>query len=748
MNLTPRITIAAIVTTLAGASAQCPRAWAPGDGIQGLNSPALAMTTWDPDGPGPLPEFLVAGGNFSLAGSTPVRGLAVWNGSEWSDLSGFAPGIGGFDGSVDSLAVFHGDLYAAGSFTHADGSPANGIARWNGNKWESLGAGVNGDIHAILVFNDRLIVGGYLFQAGDVLVPNVAAWNGSSWESVGEPGISNGPVLALAAFNGELIAGGRFTRLGTQPIAHLAAWNGTTWREHFGGTDGEVDSLAVQQGKVVIAGRFAHAGDQEVQSPARWNGTAWETLVDPGFLPAPGSSSLWLQGDDLYAQTYRGLSRYDGAQWHAVDENSQFQPECVATYHNMMVASGLFLGTYSGTDTAPDPVVCIGAWDGTRWNALGAGWDGKVLSIIEHDGELFAGGRFGTAGGVPARNVAVLRDGRWTALGDGPGAPVSSLRFFRGELLAGTSNGPHVSLGSLARWDGYAWTALASAGEHAAPLSAVSDMLEWHDDLFVATPEWSSDYRGLARWDGAKWHSFDDMIDGYATCLCEYQGSVLACGYLQSVTHGAGPVFRWDGFSWTPVGDNISTPVTQLVVHEGYLFARGTRWMTVDGEWDVSIARFDGSKWIPVWRRDWEFDIEGPLVSLPDGLYAYGSRRTNDGIYHSILRFDGERWTAVTQAFREGDGIRASISSFLKQGDDLLVAGSLASTGATVAANILRLSCTCPADANRDSFVNGEDADLFLGWFDAGEDRADINADGFVNGADFDEFVAAFEAGC
>jgi len=54
----------------------------------------------------------------------------------------------------------------------------------------------------------------------------------------------------------------------------------------------------------------------------------------------------------------------------------------------------------------------------------------------------------------------------------------------------------------------------------------------------------------------------------------------------------------------------------------------------------------------------------------------------------------------------------------------------------------------CKADLNKDCFVNGDDFDAYVAFFEAGEIGADYNEDGFVNGDDFDAFVKDFESGC
>jgi hypothetical protein len=58
------------------------------------------------------------------------------------------------------------------------------------------------------------------------------------------------------------------------------------------------------------------------------------------------------------------------------------------------------------------------------------------------------------------------------------------------------------------------------------------------------------------------------------------------------------------------------------------------------------------------------------------------------------------------------------------------------------------ISTSCPADFNGDGFITGEDFDLFVQAFEAGDMRSDFNGDGFLTGEDFDQFVRAFEAGC
>src|SRR5215471_20833671 len=104
--------------------AQCQPQWLPADGLPGVNGTVYASTLWDPDGPGPEPPLLVIGGSFLYAGGSLATNVAFWNGTSWAPLGS---GLGGQGISSDySLAVFQGDLIAAGSFSLTGGSPVPG----------------------------------------------------------------------------------------------------------------------------------------------------------------------------------------------------------------------------------------------------------------------------------------------------------------------------------------------------------------------------------------------------------------------------------------------------------------------------------------------------------------------------------------------------------------------------------------------------------------------------------------------
>ncbi|MEQ9095359.1 MAG: GC-type dockerin domain-anchored protein [Phycisphaerales bacterium] len=246
-----------------------------GGGIEGR---VLALQVVDlGDGP-----RLVAGGLFDRAGGVDAASVAAWDGATWSALGG---GIGGgTPGAVEALAVFDdGDgpaLYAAGDFLRAGGDPLPYIARWDGRRWSGLGEGLSGfraAVYDLAVHDDgsgpALFAGGRFTMAGGVFTGSIARWDGDRWAAVGAG--MNDAVRALASTPSGLIAAGQFSRIGGEAFVNIARWDGIAWRTLGEGVNGTV--LAVHPGagppgraEAYAGGDFTLAGSTSARSVARW----------------------------------------------------------------------------------------------------------------------------------------------------------------------------------------------------------------------------------------------------------------------------------------------------------------------------------------------------------------------------------------------------------------------------------------------------------------------------------------------
>lgn len=86
----------------------------------------------------------------------------------------------------------------------------------------------------------------------------------------------------------------------------------------------------------------------------------------------------------------------------------------------------------------------IALWDGSGWQALGAGLDGPVRAVAVVGDHIYAGGEFTTAGGVPAARLARWDGGAWSAVGGGVTHPEAE---YDCAVLALASDGARLYVG-------------------------------------------------------------------------------------------------------------------------------------------------------------------------------------------------------------------------------------------------------------------------------------------------------------
>jgi hypothetical protein len=263
---------------------------------------------------------LVAGGSFQIAGGTLASRVARWDGSTWTALGS------GVSGPVNALVTWNGALYAGGAFTTAGGVTVNGIARWDGSTWTGLGTGMSGEsspgsgmqVLALAVHDGALYAAGSFDHAGGVPALGVARWDGSNWAPLGS-GIS-GTLYALADYGGSLIVGGRFTSAGGTPANHIARWDGTVWNAMGSGMNGyepAVLTLMVWNEDLYAGGEFGDAGGVQALDIARWNGVSWSAVGAGlnGWVTGIGSYGGALVATGSFISPGGNIARWNGSSW-------------------------------------------------------------------------------------------------------------------------------------------------------------------------------------------------------------------------------------------------------------------------------------------------------------------------------------------------------------------------------------------------------------------------------------------------
>jgi hypothetical protein len=266
-----------------------------------------SMTSIDIDGPGPEPRVLVVGGFLTRIGGVNVSGVAKWDGSTWSALTGVPSSqfvaMAAFDEDGDGPE--HEKLFMTGG---------GGIRRWNGTSSTVIGTIAGASplrINCMITWDDdgpgpnpeALYVGGKFDSISGVLVGGIAKWNGTSWSGLlGPLGLGvTGEVMALAVHDEDgdgpelpkLFVGGDFLQAGGVTVNRIARWSGSAWSA-LEGTNGtgvnnfvrafaslDDDGPGPNPPSLLMGGGMSMAGAVPAYGACRWDGQRWWALDGP-----------------------------------------------------------------------------------------------------------------------------------------------------------------------------------------------------------------------------------------------------------------------------------------------------------------------------------------------------------------------------------------------------------------------------------------------------------------------------------
>lgn len=304
-------------------------------------------------------DLLIAGGPlWADNNSDTISGIAAWNGNNWDSL-----GAGFLNHTVDVIIGYNSNIIVGGYFTNAGGVPANKIALWNGISWEALEGGTDNTVHDMNIYDDKLIVVGFFGNANGIPVNSLATWNGLTWDTLPKipPGFVR--IRTVEVFNNELYIGGEIELFSSLKSPHIIKWNGVEWQPVGSGLpDGN--------------------------------------LMDPVYDLQVFDSKLYIGGPFYNEWNYPGIVYWDEVEFNDPGGGVDGYILDMAIFNDTLYAVGAF--NYAGGISANN----IAKWDGSNWCSLGSSFNGQIMAIEVHNGELYISGQFSSIDGSPINNVA------------------------------------------------------------------------------------------------------------------------------------------------------------------------------------------------------------------------------------------------------------------------------------------------------------------------------------------------------
>ncbi len=242
---------------------------------------------------------LIAAGSFSAANTNTLGNIAKWDGTNWQNIPSPMSANSALNFCViRALTVYNSKLIAAGNFLASGAGGMQHIAQWDGTSWTPLGTGLSGPtasafyiVESMVVYNGELYAAGSFTNAGGVAVNNIAKWNGTAWSTVGTgiPSCTSGKnIPSLCVYNNELYAGNCTTG--------ISKWNGTSWVTVGGGMAQSglgVYSMVVYDNKLIVGGLFTSMGGNSFFNIAAWDGSAWTYVGGNPLYAASGANGLY-----------------------------------------------------------------------------------------------------------------------------------------------------------------------------------------------------------------------------------------------------------------------------------------------------------------------------------------------------------------------------------------------------------------------------------------------------------------------
>jgi hypothetical protein len=512
---------------------------------------------------------------------------------------------------------------------------------------------------------------------GPVFSPQALTY---TWENLGTgvEGLLNGSVYAIAISGTDVFVGGSFTNAGNVPGANrIARWDGTQWHAVGGANaiSGPVYDIAISGTDVYVGGFFFNAGGVPgADYIARWNGTTWSGLLSGTFGISNTVNTIAISGTDVYV-------------------------------------GGAFInaGGVPGADY-------IARWNSANntWNLVGgasaiSGFFSFVGTIVLSGTDVYVGGFFTNAGGVPGANNIARWDGAnntWNLVGGASAINnfVNTIAISGTEVYVGgafTSAGSVSGADYIARWNGTTWSGLLS-GTFGISNTVIAIALSGADvyvgGVFAnAGGVPGADY--IARWNSANntWN-----LVGAANAINAAVQDIKVSGssvYIGGQFTNAGGnnandhLTRWTGSAFVPPGSETNGPLNDTVsavVVSGTEVYVGGNFTNAGGVTGADyVAKWNGTTWSGLLSGT--FGIGAPVSAIAiSGTEVYvGGNFTNAGGVTGadyIARWNGTTWSGLLSGTF---GISNTVTTIAISGTEVYVGGFFSNAGGVPGADYI-----------------------------------------------------------
>jgi hypothetical protein len=285
--------------------------------------------------------------------------------------------------------------------------------------------------------------------------------------------------------------------------------------------------------------------------------------------------------------------------------------------------------------------------------------NGIVYALAFHEGNLYAGGAFTTAGGSTAYSIAKWNGTSWSNLSSQyVSGTVRAFAFDSSDNLYAAGNFTAAIDADTTAYNVLKWTAAtatyealgSSLGNYTYALAYdTNNNYLYAGGAFTGTYTAEVSFNYLAKWNGTAWSSFSaDEPSASVLALANYSTVYYAGGEFATIGGlSVSNVAKWASNSWSALSSGVSGTVYSLATDGNGILYVGGAFTEASSTSTPYIAKWNGSSW---------FGLSTGLNGIPlalavdsaNNVYIGGSISSAGGVsISSVARWTGTTWEAL-----------------------------------------------------------------------------------------------------
>jgi hypothetical protein len=368
--------------------------------------------------------------------------------------------------------------------------------------------------------------------------------------------------------------------------------------------------------------------------------------------------AILVDGPDIYYNEFAGLVKWNlqTKEYKVLGLSAIGTINVIVKHDNYIYIGGSF-ENFGGSDAK-----FIARWDGTKWEKVVDGIDGKVNTIcFDDDDNLWIGGMFKNVAGISSPNIAFRKNGVWQEISE-LNNQVRTIINVKGEIYVGGDfyfeDKLTENITCVVKWNKDHWQPAGALGNQCGSrvFTLISDTEGriFAGGMFFRNGD-DNISQNVAMYDGNTWLDVGAGFDNMVFVLEYHNGLLYAGGYFdKSGDNECKKIAVFDGTQWKNIaggfeGDNYPTVLALVSSNNEYLYCGGNfnKAGSIDNWGFVRLN--PNNKWenfLPAIRNGAVGGVLCLTVEKTNNiLYAGGGMvKTGKIVSYGIAKFNGTEW--------------------------------------------------------------------------------------------------------